>query len=329
MRRKGIGVDEENETSKSKFTPFRKRGAGSPKAGGTPGGTPELGNVPVRSVPSMRKRPVSLSLRAQGPAVSNEVSKSVSSPRLGGLRAANSSMLRENSVELDSSTGLEALMSPRGFITKRAPLTPIVTRKGPGNSTMVKHMSSVDLEDVEVFRIQSNLASSAENTYTSGGDAGSEIGGQGLEEDETAHEVQKSALDEFTMLASTSVAYFNNNESVPKEELFTMLSNVLNQTSPELNVADCGHTRKLELRIKGLEDQLDAMRTAVQTLDGIKDEDAKTKNVPKKSWRDKWFHDPGEDRDKLLQEMETLFQTLNFMTRKNDEVRRMCNALLK
>lgn len=54
------------------------------------------------------------------------------------------------------------------------------------NLSIVKPTSSVDMENVEVLTIQSNLA--AENTYISGGDGSGKIGASGLVEYENAHE---------------------------------------------------------------------------------------------------------------------------------------------
>lgn len=46
------------------------------------------------------------------------------------------------------------------------------------------------------------------------------------------------------------------------------------------------------MRIKGFEEQVDAVCLAVQILDRTKDEDTKMGKNSKQSWRDRWFHVP-------------------------------------
>ncbi len=235
------------------------------------------------------------SLSARGPVPKDHIMHSrkssrdstpVLSPRIG-LAKRQSMLARENSIDLDLPRSCRS-RSPCNMYTlalhQHHSIGPVLSE--------VK-MSSVDLDEVEVFRSRSRTD---REEYD-----------DALIEDE---EVVFSASD----LASGESIVFS--------------AHIRPEVRDEHLPIDCGGCEELEIRVKALEHQIDALRAAVDAacaarkLGSCKDK--------KKSWTDLIFgrdSDAEEERIKLVCEMEPLLKAVNFMFRKVDEVRTKCQQL--
>ncbi len=231
----------------------------------------------------------------------NSLNKKVS---LRSEKSKHSLMLpREQSMELDSPRDIAEFRSPRNIMFN-APPQPRIQPNASDRSMTQMNMSSIDLEDVEVFRLNSTTERLSK--------AHSELDQQGFDSSSGA---RTSNDDLFANMMCSGDSMVN---------LFS--SHIGGMLDPNFNV-DCGNCGQLEIRVRGIEMQLDELRRAVETAGALNDKSASPKRP--KSWKDRLFgaeQKPTEEREKLFREMEALLKAVNFMLRKMDEVKVKCQG---
>lgn len=211
----------------------------------------------------------------------------VLSPRIG-LTKRQSLLVRENSIDLDSPR-THPLRTPRN--THALVIQHQQGSIGPVLSEV--RMSSVDLDEVEVFR-------------------------SGPQTDR--EEFETDVIEDEELIFSAS--------DLASGESIVFSAHIRPDFAEEHLPLDCGGCDELEIRVKALEHQIDALRAAVDAACAARK--LGSGRDKKKSWTDRIFGcdaDPEEERKKLVCEMEPLLKAVNFMFRKVDEVTAKCKDL--
>ena len=213
---------------------------------------------------------------------------------------------REHSIELVSPRDIAGFRSPRNLLFP-VPQQSFTQTNTSDRAMSQVNMSSIDLDDVEVFRLTST---------TNGVDMTMEYQCTGYDTSSGTH---TSTDDLFANMMASGDSLVN---------LFS--SHIGGMSDPNFSV-DCGNCGELEIRVRGIEMQLDELRTAVETAGTLKKHDSNSSKKGK-SWKDRLFGGgsdlkAAEEREKLIREMEALLKAVNFMLRKMDEVKIKCRNL--
>lgn len=262
----------------------------------------------IRKVRLIRSRPSSRDITpVLSPPFGNDVSPGFS-PRIGNdeTRAVSprltftkrqSLLVRENSIDLDSPRS--SCRSVRNIFQMAAAATALKNRRSQGPMLSDVKMSSVDLDEVEVFRSGPSREDREEKPNLPHDQ-------EPIEEEEEVYSASDLASGESIVYSTRLLADYARDEIA----------------------VDCGGCEELEIRVKALEHEIDALRAAVDAACSARK--LGSAEDKKKSWADRIFGcdtDPVEERVKLVCEMEPLLKAVNFMYRKTDEVQAKCRNL--